>query len=283
MNRRIFTLRARMTVVAMPVLLFLAVMAFPVIQAIRSGAEENPYGQEISNNSMVASVSSGTICWGLKRGSNGAVPEIPSSYKQLMERYKAMYVGDTTQRTIYLTFDEGYENGYTAKILDTLKAHRVKAVFFITGDYFDANPELIRRMIEEGHTVGNHTENHPSLPALSAKQAEEEILSLDRKMQDKFGYEMFFLRPPKGEFSEETLRTAANLGYRCMMWSFAYKDWVVTEQKGAEYACKMVMENLHCGAILLLHAVSPDNANALGDIITQCRSAGYEFGNPEAL
>ncbi len=264
------------------ILLLLAVMAFPIGRALRHVEQVGPYTQEISNNDTVASASQGTICWGLQRGSHGAVPEVPSSYKLLMKRYGAFYVGDTTRPTIYLTFDEGYENGYTAQILDTLRTHQVKAVFFITGDYFDENPDLIRRMIEEGHTVGNHTENHPSLPTLSAAEMEAEILDLDRKMQDQFQYEMFYLRPPKGEFNEATLEVAANLGYRCMLWSFAYKDWVVTEQKGPQYAVKMVTDNLHCGAVILLHAVSSDNAQALGEIITACRQAGYEFGNPEA-
>ncbi len=283
MKEKHFTIRSRMTVVIMPILLFLAVMAFPVLVATGVVQQETPYDQEITVGNQTVSTANGTICWGLKRGSHGSVPEIPSSYKLLMERYGAKYVGDITKRVIYLTFDEGYENGYTAQILDTLKVCNVKAVFFITGDYFDQNPELIRRMIEEGHTVGNHTMNHPSLPSISAQTAEEEILGLDRRMQDKFGYEMFFLRPPKGEFSEKTLALAANLGYRCLMWSFAYKDWVVSEQKGAAFAVSMVTENLHCGAVLLLHAVSPDNANGLGDIIQQCRALGYEFGDPEEL
>ena len=283
MRKRNCTVKSRMTVVVMPILLFLAVMTFPVLVATSAVQQETPYDQEITADHQTVSAAGGTICWGLKRGSNGSVPEIPGSYKLLLERYGAKYVGDTTKRVIYLTFDEGYENGYTAQILDTLRNCGVKAVFFITGDYFDQNPELIRRMIEEGHTVGNHTMNHPSLPTLSIQAAEEEILSLDRRMQDKFGYEMFFLRPPKGEFSEKTLAVAANLGYRCLMWSFAYKDWVVSDQKGVDYAVSTVTSNLHCGAVILLHAVSSDNANGLGEIIKQCRAMGYEFGNPEEL
>lgn len=283
MTRKHFTVRARMTVVIMPILLFLTIMAFPVIMAIGNVTHDARYDSEITVDNQTVSTANGTICWGLKRGSGGSVPEIPSSYKFLMERYGAKYVGDTTKRVIYLTFDEGYENGYTAQILDTLKTCNVKAVFFITGDYFDQNPELIRRMIEEGHIVGNHTMNHPSLAAVSAQTAEEEILELDRRMQDKFGYEMFLLRPPKGEFSEKTLALAANLGYRCLLWSFAYKDWVVSDQKGTAHAVSVVTENLHCGAVLLLHAVSSDNANGLADIIRQCRARGYEFGNPEEL
>ncbi len=283
MKDKYFTVKSRMTVVVMPILLILAVMAFPVVIATGYEVQNPTYSQEITLDNQTVSTASGTICWGLKRGSNGSIPEIPSSYKFLLERYGAKYVGDTTRRVIYLTFDEGYENGYTAQILDILKQRGVKAVFFITGDYFNENPELIRRMIEEGHTVGNHTMNHPSLPSISAMEAEEEILSLDRRMQDKFGYEMFFLRPPKGEFSEKTLALAANLGYRCLMWSFAYKDWVVSDQKGKDYAVQTVTENLHCGAILLLHAVSKDNAQGLDEMITKCQMLGYSFGSPEEL
>lgn len=283
-NKRSFGLGSRMAAVVMPIVLLLALMAFPVARAIRTGGEANPFHQEItSNQDTVASASDGTICWGLKRGENGSVPEIPSTYKTLMAQYGALYVGDTGEKTIYLTFDEGYENGYTAKILDTLNTYGVKGIFFITGDYFEQNPELIRRMIEEGHSVGNHSMNHPSLPGISIKQAQEEVMELHRLVQEEFGYEMHFLRPPKGEFSEGVLRLCKDLNYRCMLWSFAYKDWVVSEQRGADHALQTVLKNLHPGAILLLHAVSSDNAEALGEIITQSQQAGYTFGNPEDL
>ncbi len=283
-NKLSYGMRSRMATVVMPILLLLALMAFPVARAIRTVGEENPFDREITGNQdVVASTSSGTICWGLKRGENGAVPEVPSTYKVLMQQYGALYVGDTGKKTIYLTFDEGYENGYTAKILDTLNTYGVKGIFFITGDYFEQNPELVGRMIAEGHCVGNHSMNHPSLAGISVKQAQEEILSLHRLVEAEFGYEMCFLRPPKGEFSEGVLRLCKDLNYRCMLWSFAYKDWVVSEQKGADHALQTVLKNLHPGAILLLHAVSSDNADALGQIITQSQQAGYVFGNPEDL
>ena len=283
-NSLSYGMRSRMATVVTPILLLLALMAFPVARAIHSMGEESPFSQEITTDrDLVVSASGGTICWGLKRGENGSVPEIPSTYKTLMAQYGALYVGDTGKKTIYLTFDEGYENGYTAKILDTLKNHGVKAIFYITGDYFEQNPELIRRMIEEGHSVGNHSMNHPSLAAISVKQAQDEILQLHRLVEETFGYEMCFLRPPKGEFSEGVLRLCKDLNYRCMLWSFAYKDWVVSEQKGADYALETVLKNLHPGAILLLHAVSSDNAAALGEIIAKSQQAGYVFGNPEDL
>ncbi len=138
-NKLSYGMRSRMATVVMPILLLLALMAFPVARAIRTVGEENPFDREITGNQdVVASTSSGTICWGLKRGENGAVPEVPSTYKVLMQQYGALYVGDTGKKTIYLTFDEGYENGYTAKILDTLNTYGVKGIFFITGDYFES-------------------------------------------------------------------------------------------------------------------------------------------------
>lgn len=274
----------RACAVVMPVLLFLTVTAFPVVRAIRAARQSGVYAEEISpGGDETVSASSGVICWGLKRGTNGSIPEVPSSYKLLLRRYNALYVADTTQRRIYLTFDEGYENGYTAQILDTLHACGVKAIFFITGDYFTANPELIRRMVEEGHEVGNHTVHHYSLPTVSVQTMESEILDLDRQFLDKFGRQMRFLRPPKGEFNENTLKVAQNIGYQCIFWSFAYEDWIPTKQRGPEYALKMVTDNVHPGEIMLLHAVSSDNAGALADIIAACREAGYAFGDPAEL
>ena len=139
MDHKHFTVKSRMTVVIMPILLILVVMAFPVLVATGVSTGGTISEDEITVDNLAVSTANGTICWGLKRGSYGSVPEIPSAYKLLLERYGAKYVGDTTKRVIYLTFDEGYENGYTAQILDTLKQHNVKAAFFITGDYFNVS------------------------------------------------------------------------------------------------------------------------------------------------
>ena len=133
-----------------------------------------------------------------------------------------------------LTFDEGYENGYTASILDTLKEKGVQAVFFITGDYLDAEPELVGRMIEEGHIVGNHSENHPSFPTISLDRQREELAALAKKMEDQFGYTMALFRPPCGEFSERMLENVRNFGYKTVFWSYAYKDWDPAGGIGAE-------------------------------------------------
>lgn len=221
----------------------------------------------------------GLRSWGILRGKNGGLPKADPGAPELLAKYNSIYIGDTSKRKIYLTFDEGYENGYTSKILDVLYEKKVNAIFFITGPYLDKEDELIQRMIDEGHAVGNHSINHKSLPLLSDKELEEEIVGLDRKFHQKFGANMVFLRPPKGEYSERTLEITSKLGYVNVFWSFAYDDWNVNRQRGWEYAFEKVKSNLHNGAILLLHAVSKDNAEALSYIIDYAREAGYEFGD----
>lgn len=181
------------------------------------------------------------------------------------------------KKTIYLTFDQGYENGYTAKILDTLKEKKVKATFFVLQDYAEKNPDLIKRMIDEGHTVGNHSVSHPSMPNISIDEAKEEIMGLHNYIKEKFGYEMNEFRPPKGEFSERILQLANECGYKTVMWSFAYADWDVNNQPNESEALKKVTDAKHNGAIYLLHSVSATNANILGDVIDNLKNEGYEF------
>ncbi len=222
---------------------------------------------------------SGLRSWGIKRGKNGSLPSADPGAPELLSKYNSLYLADTDKKKIYLTFDEGYENGYTAKILDVLFEHKVNAIFFVTGPYLEQQDELISRMVNEGHAVGNHTINHKSLPLLSDKELEEEVVGLDRKFYQKYGRNMVFLRPPKGEYSERTLEITSRLGYVNVFWSFAYDDWVVDRQRGWQYAYEKVTSNLHNGAIILLHAVSKDNAEALGSIIEYARANGYEFGD----
>lgn len=221
--------------------------------------------------------------WGISRKPDNRLPDADPGTPKLLEKYNGLYLADTSKKEIYLTFDEGYENGYTPKILDVLKNNNVKAVFFITGPYLKEHQELVRRMVEEGHVVGNHTIHHPSLPGLGEKELEEEVLGLDRAFNEKFGKSMKFLRPPKGEYSERTLMITQKLGYRNMFWSFAYDDWYRDKTRGEEFAYNIVMKNLHNGAILLLHAVSKDNAAALDRIIKGAVEKGYSFGNPAKL
>lgn len=181
---------------------------------------------------------------------------------------------------IVLTFDQGYENGYTTPILDALKEKDVKAVFFVTGDYVKRNTELVKRMIDEGHVIGNHGMAHASLPKLSHDEAVNEIMSLHNYVVNKFGYEMKCFRPPCGEYSEQALATAQELGYKTMLWSFAYQDWEVDNQPDPQKAFERVSGAAHGGAIYLLHSVSATNAEILPRVIDCLREQGYEFCLP---
>lgn len=221
--------------------------------------------------------------WGISRRENNQTPAADPGAPELLKKYGSVYIGDTEKKVIYFTFDEGYENGYTPLILDTLRDNNARAIFFITGPYLKGQQELVRRMVEEGHMVGNHTIHHPSLPELENSQLEEEVLGLDRAFREKFGMNMQFLRPPKGEYSERTLALTQNLGYCNLFWSFAYDDWYRDKIRGPEYARNIVMRNLHNGAVLLLHAVSRDNAQALDSIIKGAAEKGYNIGDPQDL
>ena len=224
------------------------------------------------------SLSNTTYAWGFRRMKDGVQPEFSSNYIKPLDDYEGIYVGNKEQQIIYLTFDEGYENGYTDDILDTLKEKDVSAAFFVTMPYVKQNPELIKRMIDEGHIVGNHTVNHPSMPSITDdEKLKKEIMELHNYMIENFDYEMTYLRPPKGEFSERTVKISRDLGYSTVLWSSAYDDWDVNNQKGHEYAKKMILNYAHNGCVMLLHAVSKDNTEVLGEIIDTLRDRGYEF------
>lgn len=197
---------------------------------------------------------------------------------QAQEKYGDMgglFIGDSTNKQIWLTFDEGYENGCTAGILDTLKEKNVRAVFFVTYDYCKRNPELVKRMIAEGHTVGNHTWSHPSLPECSPDELYSELSLLHEYVRDEFGYDMYVMRPPKGEFSQRVLACAKELGYTTVLWSFAYPDWDVNNQPDPEQAFQKITGKSHNGAVYLLHAVSETNAAILGRVIDYWRDNGF--------
>lgn len=197
---------------------------------------------------------------------------------QAQEQYGNMgglFIGDSTNKQIWLTFDEGYENGCTAGILDTLKEKNVRAVFFVTYDYCKRNPELVKRMIAEGHTVGNHTWSHPSLPECSPDELYSELSLLHEYVRDEFGYDMYVMRPPKGEFSQRVLACAKELGYTTVLWSFAYPDWDVNNQPDPEQAFQKITGKSHNGAVYLLHAVSETNAAILGRVIDYWRDNGF--------
>ena len=181
------------------------------------------------------------------------------------------------KKNILLTFDQGYENGYTAQILDTLKEKKVKAVFFLLQDYAERNPELVQRMIDEGHIVGNHSVSHYSMPDLSAEECQQEIEGLQEYMKQNFGVTMKLFRPPMGEFSEQSLSVTKDCGLSTMLWSFAYADWDVNAQPDPAQAKEKLIGAAHEGAIYLLHSVSQTNAEVLGEVIDGIRDEGFEF------
>ena len=224
-----------------------------------------------------------TLRWGIKRNGPGKAPDADPGVFSLFEKHNSVYIGDSNSKTIYLTFDEGYENGFTSQILDVLRNQKVQAAFFITGPYLNTEVNLVRRMVEEGHIVGNHTVNHLSLPAQSDNKIMSEISELDSKFFEMFNRNMKFLRPPKGEYSERVLALADKMGYCTMFWSFAYEDWRTDIVRGKDYVVNKILDNAHNGMVILLHAVSKDNAEALNEIIVKLRGAGYEFGNCEEL
>ena len=191
-------------------------------------------------------------------------------------QYNAVFIKENN-KNVYLTFDEGYENGYTSKILDVLKGKKAPAVFFVTYDYAKRNPDLIKRMIAEGHIVGNHSYTHPSMPTVSLEKASEEITKLHDYIKENFNYTMTLFRPPMGEYSEQTLALTKELGYQSVFWSFAYKDWDTKKQPDETTALKKTVDAVHGGAVYLLHAVSQTNTNILGGFIDGVRTKGFEF------
>lgn len=198
-----------------------------------------------------------------------------TDYQKKYGSYDAMFIAPST-KDIYLTFDQGYENGYTASILDTLKEKEVKAVFFLTYDYAKRQPELVRRMIDEGHIIGNHSYSHKSYPEdLNLEQAVEDIAKMHQFVLDEYGYTMTQFRFPMGYFSEKMLALVQSTGYKSVFWSFAYADWDVNKQVGYEKALQKTTAGKHPGAIYLLHSVGKDNSEILGALIDDIRAAGY--------
>ena len=223
----------------------------------------------------VSNLSNSKKCWGQGYNVNEKNQPISSiEYNNLYGKYDTYFIGEK-EKCIYLTFDEGYENGYTAQILDILKEKKVSAVFFVTYDYVKRNAELIKRMINEGHIIGNHSWSHPSMPDLSTESCKLEITKLHDYMLENYNYEMKYIRPPRGEFSERTLAITKNLGYKTILWSFAYKDYDVNNQPDNNKAFARVTESIHDGAIYLLHAVSKTNTEILSDVIDEWRNKGF--------
>jgi len=215
--------------------------------------------------------------WGLSFQTEGSAPVGPVSGEKLRE-FDAAYVDEDGGKVLYLTFDAGYENGYTADILDTLKKHRVPAAFFLVADYLEREPDLVRRMTEEGHIVGNHTTTHPDMTRLSGEGFEAELRGAEELYADITGQTMpKFYRPPQGLASEENLKDAKALGYRTVFWSLAHADWDNEHQPDPAAAAEKLTRRLHDGAVVLLHASSKTNAEILEELILSWQAMGYRF------
>ena len=233
-----------------------------------------------------ASFSNEPIHWGFKKSQNHEPPYPGKKLDQLLKKYDGFYLGNTDEKKkhIYLTFDNGYEHGHTADILNVLKEKEVPATFFVTGHYLEKNEALIKRMVNEGHIVGNHSWHHPDFTKVSDTRLKKELKLVKDKFEEITGVNgMSYLRPPRGIFSERTLALSKEEGYINVMWSLAFVDWKTDDQKGWKYAYDNIMKQIHPGAVILLHAVSKDNAEALGKAIDDLRKKGYTFKSLDDL
>ena len=222
--------------------------------------------------------------WGLSFQKKGEAP-VGNATSEYLAGYNARYLGNTQQKTIYLTFDCGFENGCTAPILDALKKHNAKATFFVVGNYLETAPELVQRMVEEGHIVGNHTYHHPDMSQIADLDSfRKELTAVEEKYKEITGEEMKkYYRPPQGKFSESNLEQTRTLGYQTIFWSLAYVDWYTDKQPSPQEAYDKLLPRIHPGAIVLLHSTSQTNADILDELLTKWEDMGYTFGTLDEL
>ena len=225
-----------------------------------------------------------TGSWGLSFRQEGTAP-IGNAGQDQLRQYDAVYIGNTEEKVLYLTFDAGYENGSTEKILDTLKKQQVPAAFFLVGNYIEKNADLVRRMAEEGHIVGNHTMHHRDMSALSDETAfRKELEDLEELYKKTTNLDMpKYYRPPQGIYSQDNLAMAKDLGYKTVFWSLAYVDWMNDRQPSPNEAFQKLLPRTHNGAVILLHSTSQTNANILDELLTKWKEEGYRFGTLEEL
>lgn len=222
--------------------------------------------------------------WGLSFQEEGK-PPVGSASPTELARYDAAFLGNTKEKVLYLTFDAGYENGCTAQILDVLKAHQVPAAFFLVGNYLEKEPDLVRRMVDEGHTVGNHTWSHPDMARIADRASfARELERVEDKYREITGRELEkFYRPPQGSYSQVNLQLAQELGYQTVFWSLAYVDWNNDAQPTAEQAFSKLIPRTHDGAVVLLHSTSKTNTAILDELLTRWEDMGYSFAPISAL
>lgn len=253
-----------------------AILLF-ALTVTKAEKEKSGIIQTSSNIQEIEGLSNKKIGWGIKRNDNHEQPDVGSKNREILDKYNGYCLGNKDSKKVYLTFDEGYEAGYTEKILAVLKENDVKATFFITAHYVNTKPELVQKMIDEGHIIGNHTVNHKSMPDLDNNTIKKEVMDLHTAIYEKYKYEMKYIRPPKGEYSQRTVAFTNTLGYKTVMWSFAYDDWDENKQGRESYAKEKILNNVHNGAIILLHGNSKDNTNVLDECIKEVKKMGYEF------
>ena len=232
-----------------------------------------------SSHEALALSDSSELNWYYVQREKNEIPEGPKECSSFLKECDGYYLGDTSSKVLYLTFDEGYEKGYTNDILDTLKELNIPAAFFVVKPYIDKEPEIIKRMADEGHLVCNHSNHHPSMPAVTdINKFNKEIQDVEKSYKDLTGQDMpKFFRPPMGKYSKESLERTKALGYKTIFWSFAYKDWLIDKQPSKDYAVKKIISGVHPGGILLLHAVSKTNTEVLKAVLTELQTQGYEF------
>ena len=225
-----------------------------------------------------------TGSWGLSFRTEGKEP-VGNASKQALAQYDAVYVGNGTEKVLYLTFDAGFENGYTARVLDVLKAHNAPACFFIVGNYLETAPDLVRRMANEGHIVGNHTYHHYDMSKIADPASfRKELTDVETLYEQTTGMAMKrYYRPPQGIYSEENLKMAKELGYRTVFWSLAYVDWYQDDQPTREQAFSKLVPRIHPGAVVLLHSTSSTNAEILDELLTKWEALGYRFASLDEL
>lgn len=257
--------------------IFMVFMIGGICFARQMNKENNIVVHTSGELAQIEKLPNNKICWGIKRNNNSEQPDVGKKNMEILDKYNGIYMGNKEKKYVYLTFDMGYEAGYTEKILEVLKQNNVKATFFITAHYLNSATEEVEKMVNDGHIIGNHTVNHKSMPSINNETIEKEIMQLHQSMYEKFGYEMKYLRPPKGEFNERTLQKTSSLGYKTVMWSFAYCDWDEKKQPSQEEAIKIITKNFHSGEIMLLHSNSKTNSEVLDKIIKEAKNQGYEF------
>ena len=225
-----------------------------------------------------------SLHWGFQKAKQENQAQAGSAFDEMLKKYGSYYKGSPDEKVLYLTFDNGFENGYTESILDTLKKEKVPATFFLTGHYLRSANDLVKRMIKDGHEIGNHSYGHPNMANLSESRMKEEWEKFDNLLAETTTLKRTrYVRPPAGVFSENLLAYGNELGYKHVFWSVAFVDWHADRPQGKAYSYNHLMGQIHPGAIILMHTVAPDNTQALPDFIRDAKAKGYTFSSIDSL